>query len=646
MKNISIDIIGFSTESYPSGTTPLEVLKSLKGGPKNTIICKVDDVLTDLNEPINQDIKLQFLDGKSKDGHSVLLHSTAHLMAQAVKRLFTKTKVTIGPYLDNRFYYDFDVETPFSEEDLAKIEKEMHKISKEDLQITHEVTSRKEALGLFKKMKEPYKVEIIDDLDKDEALKTYSQGEFTDLCRGPHVPSTGVIKHFKLLSSSAAYWRGDDNNQTLQRVYGTSFPDEKDLKKYLTMLEEQKKRDHRKIGKELDLYFHDEEVGPGLPLWTPNGAVIIDELEALAKEKEDLSGYKRVRTPHLTKGTLYEKSGHLEHYISSMYPAMDVDGLDYYMKPMNCPHHHKIYANTPKSYRDLPYRLSEYGTCYRYEKSGELFGLMRVRSMQMNDAHIYCTEDQFKEEFIGVCNLYMDYFKIFGIEKYEMRLSLHDPKGLGKKYINNPKLWKKTEEDVRNALKDAGLKFVESVGDAAFYGPKIDVQVWSAIGKEFSLATNQVDFAVPERFNLTYTDVDGSAKTPLCIHRAPLGTHERFIGFLIEHFGGNFPLWLAPKQVVILPVSDKHNDYADSLYQELRKQGIRVEVDNRSEKIGAKIRDAELQKINIMLIVGEKEVDDKLVTVRRRFIKEQQTISLKEFSSEIKKEIKERRVTN
>ncbi len=646
MKNISINIVGFSTESYPSGTTPSEVLESLKGGPKNTIICKVDDILTDLNEPLNQDVKLQFLDGKSKDGHSVLLHSTAHLMAQAVKRLFPNTKVTIGPYLDNRFYYDFDVETPFSEEDLAKIEKEMHKISKENLEITHEVTSRKDALGLFKKMKEPYKLEIIDDLDKEEVIKTYSQGEFTDLCRGPHVPSTGVIKHFKLLSSSAAYWRGDENNQTLQRVYGTSFPDEKDLKKYLTMLEEQKKRDHRKIGKELDLYFHDEEVGPGLPLWTPNGAVIIDELEALAKEKEDLSGYKRVRTPHLTKGTLYEKSGHLEHYISSMYPAMDVDGLDYYMKPMNCPHHHKIYANTPKSYRDLPYRLSEYGTCYRYEKSGELFGLMRVRSMQMNDAHIYCTEDQFKEEFIGVCNLYMDYFKIFGIEKYEMRLSLHDPKGLGKKYINNPELWKKTEEDVRDALKDAGLKFVESVGDAAFYGPKIDVQVWSAIGKEFSLATNQVDFAVPERFNLTYTDVDGSAKTPLCIHRAPLGTHERFIGFLIEHFGGNFPLWLAPKQVVILPVSDKHNDYADSLCQELKKQGIRVEVDNRSEKIGAKIRDAELQKINIMLIVGEKEVDDKLVTVRRRFVKEQQTISLKEFSSEIKKEIKERRVTN
>ncbi|MEC7778923.1 MAG: threonine--tRNA ligase, partial [Candidatus Neomarinimicrobiota bacterium] len=368
--------------------------------------------------------------------------------------------------------------------------------------------------------------------------------------------------------------------------------------------------------------------------------------EALAKEKEDASGYKRVRTPHLTKGALYEKSGHLEHYTTSMYPAMDVDGLDYYIKPMNCPHHHKIYANRPKSYRDLPYRLSEYGTCYRYEKSGELFGLMRVRSMQMNDAHIYCTEDQFKEEFIGVCKLYMEYFKIFGIEKYEMRLGLHDPKGLGKKYINNPKLWKKTEEDVRNALKGAGLKFVESVGDAAFYGPKIDVQVWSAIGKEFSLATNQVDFAVPERFNLTYTDGDGSSKTPLCIHRAPLGTHERFIGFLIEHFGGDFPLWLAPKQVSILPVSDKYNTYADQVCSELKKHGVRAEVDNRSEKIGAKIRDAELQKINIMLIVGEKEVDGKVVTVRRRFVKEQETLSLDKFSNGIRKEINERSVRN
>ena len=646
MKNISINIVGIGTESYPSGTTPLEIISSTKGIPKDTIICKVNDVLTDLSAPINSDVTLKFLDGKSKDGHSVLLHSTAHLMAQAVKRLHPETKVTIGPYLENRFYYDFDVETPFTEEDLLNIEKEMLKISEENLDIVYEIKSREDAIKFFKKIGEDYKVEIINDLDKSEVLKVYAQGDFTDLCRGPHVSSTGTIQHFKLLSSSAAYWRGDENNQTLQRVYGTSFTNAKDLKKYLLMLEEQKKRDHRKIGKELDLYFHDEEIGPGLPLWTPNGAVIIDELEALAKEKEDLGGYQRVRTPHLTKGDLYEKSGHLEHYISSMYPAMDVDGTDYYMKPMNCPHHHKIYANTPKSYRDLPYRLSEYGTCYRYEKSGELFGLMRVRSMQMNDAHIYCTEDQFKEEFIGVCNLYMEYFKIFGIEKYEMRLSLHDPKGLGKKYIDNPKLWKKTEDDVRDALTDAGLKFTESVGDAAFYGPKIDVQVWSAIRKEFSLATNQVDFAVPERFDLTYKDVDGKSKTPLCIHRAPLGTHERFIGFLIEHFGGNFPLWLAPKQVTILPVSDKFNDYAYDVCQSLKSHGIRVKVDNRSEKIGSKIRDAEMQKINIMVIVGEKETQDKTLTVRRRFIKKQETLSLNDFTKHIINEINERRVPN
>ena len=646
MSDILINIKGIGEHSFRSGITPLEIKSEVKGIQKNAIICKINDSLVDLSSKISKDCEIQFLDAQSKDGHSVLLHSTAHLMAQAVKRLYPKTKVTIGPYLDNRFYYDFDVETPFTEEDLKEIEKEMQKISDENLDISHEVKSRKEALNFFEKISESYKVEIINDIDKDELLKVYSQGEFSDLCRGPHVPSTGDIKHFKLLSSSAAYWRGDEKNQTLQRVYGTSFQNSKDLKKYLNQLEEQKKRDHRKIGKELDLYFYDEEVGPGLPLWTPNGAVMIDELEALAKEKEDKVGYLRVKTPHLTKGLLYEKSGHLEHYISSMYPAMDVDGTDYYMKPMNCPHHHKIFANTPKSYRDLPYRLSEYGTCYRYEKSGELFGLMRVRSMQMNDAHIYCSEDQFKDEFIGVCNLYMEYFKIFGIDKYEMRLSLHDPKGLGDKFINNSELWLKTEEDVRNALKDAKLKFVESVGDAAFYGPKIDVQVWSSIGREFTLATNQVDFAVPERFDLHYTDTDGSAKTPLCIHRAPLGTHERFIGFLIEHFGGNFPLWLAPKQVIILPVSDKYNDYAEKINNHLKAEGVRSSLDNRSEKIGSKIRDAELQKINIMVIVGEKEVDSNTLTIRRRFIKEQEVLSLEQFTSSIKIEIKERRVSN
>ena len=602
MSKISVNIKGLSLQEFSKGITPLEIMNEAKGVPKDSIICKVDGLLTDLSAQLSNDCELQFMDAQSKEGHSVLLHSTAHLMAQAVKRLFPKTKVTIGPYLENRFYYDFDVETPFTEEDLLKIEDEMTKISEENLQITHEIKSRDDSISYFEKINENYKVEIINDLDPNETLKVYSQGEFTDLCRGPHVPYTGVIKHFKLLSSSAAYWRGDEKNQTLQRVYGTSFQNIKDLKKYLLMLEEQKKRDHRKIGKELDLFFFDDEVGPGLPLWTPSGTVLIDQLEALAKEKETAGGYLRVRTPHLTKGDLFSKSGHLDHYMSSMFSPMDVDGIDYYMKPMNCPYHHKIYANTPKSYRDLPYRISEYGTCYRYEKSGELFGLMRVRSMQMNDGHIYCTEEQFKEEFINVCNLYMEYFKIFGIEKYEMRLSLHDPEGLGDKFIDNPTLWKKTEDDVRNALKGAKLKFVESVGDAAFYGPKIDVQVWSSIGREFTLATNQVDFAIPERFDLTYTDKDGTAKTPLCIHRAPLGTHERFIGFLIEHFGGNFPLWLAPKQVTILPVSDKFNDYAQEITTHLITKGVRASIDNRSEKIGSKIRDAEMQKINIMAV--------------------------------------------
>ena len=646
MSNISINIKGIGEHDFKNGVTPLEIMSETKATSSDSIICKVDGVLTDLSASLSSNCELQFMDAKSKDGHSVLLHSTAHLMAQAVKRLFPKTKVTIGPFLENRFYYDFDVETPFTEDDLLKIEEEMLKISKENLSIVHQTKSQTEAVKFFESINETYKVEIINDLGDDETLKVYSQGEFTDLCRGPHVPSTGAIKHFKLLASSAAYWRGDENNQTLQRVYGTSFQNKKDLNKYLLMLEEQKKRDHRKIGKELDLYFFDEEVGPGLPLWTPNGTILIDELEALANEMETASGYLRVRTPHLTKGELYEKSGHLDHYISSMYSAMDVDGIDYYMKPMNCPHHHKIFANAPKSYRDLPYRLSEYGTCYRYEKSGELFGLMRVRSMQMNDGHIYCTEEQFKNEFIDVCNLYMKYFKIFGIEKYEMRLSLHDPKDLGKKFIDNPTLWKKTEDDVRNALKGAKLKFVESVGDAAFYGPKIDVQVWSSIGREFTLATNQVDFAVPDRFDLNYTDKDGSSKTPLCIHRAPLGTHERFIGFLIEHFGGNFPLWLAPKQVTILPVSDKYNDYAESITKELKSSGVRASLDNRSEKIGSKIRDAEMQKINIMIIVGEKEVENQTVTIRRRFVKEQKELSLQEFSKDILSEIKERRVSN
>jgi threonyl-tRNA synthetase len=426
----------------------------------------------------------------------------------------------------------------------------------------------------------------------------------------------------------------------LQRIYGTVFSTKKELKEYLIFLEEAKKRDHRKLGKELEIYTFDDEVGPGLPLWLPNGGIIIDELEALAKEIETRHDYQRVRTPHLTKGDLYKKSGHLDLYKDAMFPAMDVDGIEYYVKPMNCPHHHKIYDASPKSYRDLPFRISEYGTCYRYEKSGQLFGLMRVRSMQMNDAHIYCSHEDFEAEFMDVCQMYLEYFDIFGINKYEMRLSLHDPAALGEKYIDEPKLWNQTEDVVRNALKNGGINFAEIPGEAAFYGPKIDVQVWSAIGKEFTLATNQVDFAIPKRFNLTYTDENGSEQTPLCIHRAPLSTHERFIGFLIEHYGGDFPLWLSPIQVIILPVSEKTHTYATSVQSKFKAAGIRVKMDDRPEKIGAKIRQAELNKIPVMAIVGEKEAENNTVSTRRRFIGDQGVIKtdllLKNIISEIK----------
>jgi len=429
----------------------------------------------------------------------------------------------------------------------------------------------------------------------------------------------------------------------LQRIYGTAWFTKKDLNTFLFNLEESKKRDHRKLGRELEIYTFDDEVGPGLPLWLPNGTVIIEELENLAKETERKAGYSRVRTPHLTKGDLYEKSGHLDHYRDSMYPAMDVDGISYFVKPMNCPHHHKIFSATPKSYRDMPVRLAEYGTCYRYEKSGQLFGLMRVRSMQMNDAHIYCTEDQFKDEFLKVCNMYLYYFDIFGIEKYKMQLSLHDPENLGKKYVNEPELWIKTEQLVREALIEGSIPFEEIADEAAFYGPKIDVQVWSAIGREFTLATNQVDFAIPKRFDLVYVDENNKGQTPLCIHRAPLGTHERFVGFLLEHFGGDFPLWLAPKQVIILPISDKYLSYAKALEIKLFENNIRVSVDSRSEKMGAKIRDAEINKIPIMLIVGEKEENDGSASVRRRHTGDLGSTSVDKLIPEIVEEITNRR---
>lgn len=647
MNNITITFPDKSTRSYPVGVTPMEIAESI--GERlaiATVAAKVDDILVDATYSIQKDAQVNLVTGDSPEGHYVLLHSTAHLMAQAVKELFPKAKVTIGPAIENRFYYDFDIDGTFSDEDLQRIEDKMRKLAKNNYTVSKKELSRDKAIKLFNDMDESYKVEIIKEIDPSEKLTAYQQDDFIDLCRGPHVPSTGKIKHFKILESSGAYWRGDEKNKMLQRIYGTSFGSKKALKDYLHFLEEAKKRDHRKLGKELKIFIFDEEVGPGLPLWLPNGTVIIEELEKLAKEVERKARYTQVRTPHLTKGKLYEKSGHLDHYKDSMYPAMDVDGTDYYVKPMNCPHHHKIYSSLKRSYRDLPIRLSEYGTCYRYEKSGQLFGLMRVRSMQMNDAHIYCRPDQFKDEFLAVCNLYFKYFKIFGIEKYQMRLSLHNEEGLGKKFVNEPELWIQTEKIVHEALKESNFDYVEVPGEAAFYGPKIDVQVWSAIGKEFTLATNQVDFAIPSKFGLTYTSEEGTEETPICIHRAPLSTHERMIGFLIEHYGGDFPLWLAPVQVTVLPVSDKANEYAKKVYDKLFDSDIRVNIDDRPDKIGAKIRLAEVDKINVMIIVGEKEKETDTISVRRRFMGDLGTMKLDELIVQLHEEIKQRRNTN
>ena len=643
-KNINITLPDGTILEKPSGITGLEIAEGISSGlAKQSILVEVNDELRDLSFPILEDSTLKILKKDADEALELIRHDCAHVMAEAVQTLFPGTQVTIGPAIDNGFYYDFARNESFTLDDLEKIEKKMHEIIEVGHPFEREVWDRNKAIEYFEGIGEFYKTEIIKDLNEDEVITIYRQGEWLDLCRGPHSPTTNHIgKAFKLMKVAGAYWRGDENNEMLTRIYGTAWRTEKELRTYLNMLKEAEKRDHRKIGKEMKIFTFDDEVGAGLPLWLPNGSVIIEELENLAKETEDKAGYDRVRTPHITKGSLYEKSGHLSHYRESMFPAMDIDGNEYFLKPMNCPHHHKIFASLPRTYKELPIRLAEYGTCYRYEKSGQLFGLMRVRSMQMNDAHIYCSEEQFKEEFLSVCKMYLKYFEIFGIDKYEMRLSLHDPKKLGEKYVNEPELWLKTETLVREALEDGKLNFIEIPGEAAFYGPKIDVQVWSAIGREFTLATNQVDFAVPSRFDLTYTDNQNKPQTPLCIHRAPLGTHERFIGFLIEHFAGNFPLWLSPVQISIIPVSEKFNDYANTVYHTLKDNGIRVNLDTRNEKMGAKIRNAELSKIPIMIILGEKEVESNSISVRRRFVGNEGGISLNSFIKSCRQEINER----
>ena len=585
-------------------------------------------------------------------------HSAAHVMAQAVLELYPEASLAIGPPIDNGFYYDFDLgldeagkPRTFSPDDLKAIEKRMRQIIGGGHEFVYREVSAEAARALFKD--QPYKLELIDGLaeggideygeETDEApvISTYKQDTFEDLCRGPHVEATNKIPGdaFKLMTVAGAYWRGDENNPMLQRIYGTAWRNKKELNAHLKMLEEARQRDHRKLGRELEIFTFDDEVGPGLPLWLPRGTVIIDELEKLAKEMEDRAGYDRVRTPHLTKENLFLRSGHLPYYEESMFPPMEMEGVRYFIKPMNCPFHHKIFASKQRSYRDMPIRLAEYGTCYRFEKSGELFGLLRVRSMQMNDAHIYCSEAQFEEEFMAVVNLYVEYFRIFQIEKYVMRLSTHHPKGLGKKYVDNPEMWQKTEDMVRRAMESHQVPYEEEADEAAFYGPKIDVQIWSAIGREFSLATNQVDFAVPPRFDLHFVNPQGEEETPLCLHRAPLSTHERMIGFLIEHYAGKFPVWLSPEQARIIPIADSHHYYARQLGERLQVAGIRAEVDAGSDRMNAKIRQAQLMQVPYMLVIGDREIEEETVSLRRRDGSRQNGLPVAEFIAQTQERI-------
>ena len=579
-----------------------------------------------------------------------LRHSASHVLATAILKIWPEAQFAAGPPVENGFYYDVDLPHRISPDDFEKIEAEMKNEIKANHPFEKIEVSRDEALELGKQGRlaglserpapSKFKLDIIENIPSDEKISLYRNGEFIDLCAGPHVMRTGNIGAFKLTNVASAYYKGDEANPQLQRVYGTAFKTKKELDDYFTMLEEAKKRDHRKLGRELELFVFDDDVGPGLPMFLPRGAVIAEELERLAKETEFAAGYQRVLTPHIARESLYLKSGHLPYYAESMFPPMDLAeevqalkreendtastmqpsnaSTKYYLKAMNCPHHHKLFAALPRSYRDLPLRLAEYGTDYRYEKSGELFGLMRVRLLHMNDAHIYCTPEQFETEFNAVNEMYLKYFKLFGIEKYLMRFSTHDPSKLGQKFVDEPELWKQTEEMTRNVLKDSGIDYVEVPNEAAFYGPKIDVQVWSVIGREFTLATNQVDFAQPRNFNLRYKDRDNTDKLPICIHRAPLGTHERFIGFLIEHYAGNFPLWLSPEQVRILTISDdpKLLDYARSILNELRSHQVRSEIDESSDKINGKIQRAEQMKVHTMFVIGKRDMEANVVSVR------------------------------
>ena len=631
MNQINIQFPDGNTKEFDKGTTTEDIAQSISPGlRKKAVAGKFNGQLVDLTRPLEQDGAIEIITPGSEEALEVLRHSTAHLMAQALKRLYGDVKFGVGPVIEGGFYYDFDMDDKVSSDDFDKIEKTMKQIVNENHKIVREVVSKEKAKDFFKD--DPYKLELIDAIPEDESVTLYTQGEFTDLCRGVHVPSTSKIKEFKLLSTAGAYWRGNSDNKMLQRIYGTAFFDKKDLKAHLKMLEERRERDHRKIGKDLELFTNNQLVGAGLPLWLPNGATIRREIERYIVDKEVSMGYDHVYTPVLANVDLYKTSGHWDHYQEDMFPAMKLDEDEaMVLRPMNCPHHMMIYKNKPHSYRELPIRIAELGTMHRYEASGAVSGLQRVRGMTLNDSHIFVRPDQIKEEFKRVVNMIQDVYKDFGFEDYRFRLSYRDPEDKHK-YFDDDEMWEKAESMLKEASDELGLTYEEAIGEAAFYGPKLDVQVKTAMGKEETLSTAQLDFLLPERFDLTYIGQDGEQHRPVVIHRGVVSTMERFVAFLTEETKGAFPTWLAPMQVEIIPVNiDLHYDYARLLQDELKSQGVRVEIDDRNEKMGYKIREAQMKKIPYQIVVGDQEGENQEVNVRKYGSEKQESVEKDEF---------------
>ena len=630
-----------AVKEFAKGTSTEEIAQSISPGlRKKAVAGKLSGQLVDLKAPLEEDGDIAIITPESEEALEVLRHSSAHLMAQAVKRLYPDAKLGVGPVIENGFYYDIDTESSITAEDLPVIEKEMKKIINENLDIVRVEVSRNEAQQRFEAISDPYKLELLEAIPEDEQVSIYEQGEFFDLCRGIHVPSTGKLKEFKLLSVAGAYWRGDSDNKMLQRIYGTAFFKKEELKAHLDMLEEAKERDHRKIGKELNLFMNSQKVGQGLPMWLPKGATIRRIIERYIVDKEERMGYDHVYTPVMGSVELYKTSGHWDHYQENMFPVMQMDNEDLVLRPMNCPHHMMIYKQGIHSYRQLPIRIAELGLMYRYEMSGALSGLQRVRGMTLNDAHLFVRPDQIKEEFKRVVNLVIEVYKDFDLKDYSFRVSYRDPEDK-EKYYDDDAMWNRAQSMLKEAMDELGLDYFEAEGEAAFYGPKLDVQVKTALGKEETLSTVQLDFLLPEKFDLTYIGEDGKQHRPVVIHRGVVSTMERFVAFLIEEYKGAFPTWLAPVQVEIIPVSlDVHSDYAKELQEKMQQHKLRVDIDERDEKLGYKIREAQMQKVPYMLVIGDKELESGSVNVRKYGEQNSESMPFEDFLKLVQSELR------